>query len=79
MTLHHAGKYYAFEGEIHGQIEAGPRGSQGFGYDPVFVPEGMDRTFAELTLSEKNQIAHRARALANFKKFVQESQIFQCE
>ena len=77
MTLHHAGEYYAFEGEIHGHIEEEPRGSQGFGYDPVFVPEGMEKTFAELTLAEKNQIAHRARALQKFKKFVDESQIFQ--
>ncbi len=79
LTLHHAGKYYVFEGEIQGQINDEPTGSNGFGYDPVFVPEGMDQTFAELSLVEKNQIAHRARALQKFKKFVNDSRIFQLD
>lgn len=79
LTLHHAGKYYVFEGEIQGQINHKPVGSNGFGYDPVFVPEGMDKTFAELSLVEKNQIAHRARALQKFKKFVNDSRIFQLD
>jgi len=77
LTLHHEGQYYAFVGEIQGQIHAEPKGSNGFGYDPVFVPEGLGQTFAELSLAEKNQIAHRARALHKFKKFVEDSRIFQ--
>ena len=77
LTLHHQGQFYVFEGEIQGQITHEPRGLGGFGYDPVFVPEGKDLTFAEITMAEKNQIAHRARALQKFKKFVDESQIFQ--
>jgi XTP/dITP diphosphohydrolase len=79
LTLHHAGQYYVFEGEIQGQINHKPVGSNGFGYDPVFVPEGMDKTFAELSLVEKNQIAHRARSLQKFKKFVDDSRIFQMD
>jgi XTP/dITP diphosphohydrolase len=50
---------------------------EGFGYDPIFVPEGLTKTFAELSLAEKNQIAHRARALQKFKKFVLDDQIFE--
>lgn len=76
LTLHHHGQFYVFEGEVHGQIQAEPRGSQGFGYDPIFVPTGIEQTFAELSLAEKNQLAHRARALEKFKMFVQDAQIF---
>jgi XTP/dITP diphosphohydrolase len=76
LTLHHQGQFYVFEGEVHGQIQAEPRGTQGFGYDPIFVPTGIEQTFAELSLAEKNQLAHRARALEKFKMFVQDTQIF---
>ena len=76
LTLHHQGQFYVFEGEVHGQIQAEPRGSQGFGYDPIFAPTGIEQTFAELSLAEKNQLAHRARALEKFKMFVQDAQIF---
>lgn len=76
LTLHHQGQFYVFEGEVHGQIQAEPRGTQGFGYDPIFVPTGIEQTFAELSLAEKNQLAHRARALEKFKMFVQDAQIF---
>ena len=51
------------EGEIRGSITREIRGEGGFGYDPVFLPEGSDRTFAELSIEEKNRISHRARAL----------------
>ncbi len=76
LTLHHQGQFYVFEGEVHGQIQAEPRGTKGFGYDPIFVPTGIEQTFAELSLAEKNQLAHRARALEKFKMFVQDAQIF---
>lgn len=76
LTLHHQGQFYVFEGEVHGQIQAEPRGTQGFGYDPIFIPKGIEQTFAELSLAEKNQLAHRARALEKFKMFVQDAQIF---
>ena len=51
------------EGLCRGTITTAPRGRQGFGYDPLFVPEGYDRTFAELAPEVKNALSHRARAL----------------
>lgn len=55
-------------GECHGRILCAPQGEQGFGYDPVFAPDGYEQSFAELGSDIKNQISHRARALAEFKK-----------
>jgi XTP/dITP diphosphohydrolase len=52
-----------FEGIVEGAIVAPPRGAAGFGYDPVFQPEGLTQTFAELSSAEKNRISHRARAI----------------
>lgn len=60
-----------FEGRCQGMIVRSPRGEQGFGYDPVFVPEGYSRTFAELPSREKNRISHRARAMEQFRTFVE--------
>ena len=74
LTYFAAGSYHSFEGEIQGSIVESPRGTQGFGYDPVFQPEKEHRTFAEMTLAEKNLIAHRARALEKFKNFLDETQ-----
>lgn len=73
LTFHQNGQFYQFEGEIRGEIMLSPRGNQGFGYDPLFQPENESRTFAEMTLSEKNLIAHRARALHKFKTFADEN------
>ncbi|MFA9199495.1 MAG: RdgB/HAM1 family non-canonical purine NTP pyrophosphatase, partial [Aquirufa sp.] len=74
LTYFAAGTYHSFEGEIQGSIVELPRGTQGFGYDPIFQPEMETRTFAEMTLAEKNLIAHRARALEKFKNFLDETQ-----
>jgi XTP/dITP diphosphohydrolase len=74
LTYFAAGSYHSFEGEIQGTIVESPRGTQGFGYDPIFQPEKERRTFAEMTLAEKNVIAHRARALEKFKNFLDETQ-----
>lgn len=52
-----------FEGVVEGAIVDVPRGHAGFGYDPVFQPQGLERTFAELSAGEKNRISHRARAI----------------
>lgn len=52
-----------FEGVIEGSIVDAPRGSTGFGYDPVFQPRGFEKTFAELSQAEKNQVSHRAKAV----------------
>jgi len=63
-------KYKIFEGEIEGRIACEPRGEWGFGYDPIFIPKGYKKTFAELGPWVKNRISHRAMALKKFKKFL---------
>ena len=63
---------FLFEGIVEGTIIDERRGSEGFGYDPVFIPSGKDRTFAEMDLSEKNTISHRGRALEKLRKFLKE-------
>ena len=63
-------KEYLFEGIVSGTITKEKRGSEGFGYDPVFVPDGRTRTFAEMSLSDKNDISHRARAFEKLKEFL---------
>jgi len=60
----------AFEGIIKGQIADRPRGSHGFGYDPIFIPDGFQQTFGELAPAEKNQLSHRARALERLRMFL---------
>ena len=55
-------------GVCEGEILTAPRGANGFGYDPIFLPRGYDRSMAELTMEEKNAISHRGRALESFKK-----------
>ncbi|MDX2274231.1 MAG: RdgB/HAM1 family non-canonical purine NTP pyrophosphatase [Hyphomonadaceae bacterium] len=60
------GEVEAFEGEAHGQIVWPPRGEKGFGYDPMFVPNGQTRTFGEMTHEEKLPLTHRARAFEKF-------------
>lgn len=57
------GREYFFEGICKGRILVEEKGTQGFGYDPVFVPEGADKTFAEMTTTEKNQYSHRRKAV----------------
>lgn len=59
-----------FDGVCEGAILGDERGSGGFGYDPVFRPDGYERTFAELPAEEKNRISHRARAVAAFAEFL---------
>lgn len=61
---------YAIEGKCEGSIAEAPRGSGGFGYDPVFVPEGFTQTFGELPADLKNGISHRGRALAKAHQFL---------
>jgi XTP/dITP diphosphohydrolase len=56
-----------FEGVVEGTIVSEPRGSAGFGYDPVFQPQGFEQTFAELSPVEKNRISHRARAIRSLR------------
>jgi XTP/dITP diphosphohydrolase len=64
------GQQHLFEGVVKGTITTAPRGSAGFGYDPIFVPDGSAKTFAEMTLEEKNQWSHRARAVKKLIDFL---------
>ncbi len=66
-------KEYLFEGEINGTIIREKRGTGGFGYDPIFIPDGKASTFAEMSLAEKNTISHRARAFMKLKEFLLQS------
>jgi len=60
------------EGEVRGKVITEPRGSGGFGYDPLFIPEGYDKTMAELPLEEKNRISHRGKAFGKLVKLIEE-------
>ena len=64
------GKEYLFEGIVKGSIIEDKRGTTGFGYDPIFIPEGYEQTFAELGDEVKNQISHRSRAVHKLCKFL---------
>jgi len=64
------GSEYLFEGTVEGEIIRERRGVGGFGYDPVFIATGSDRTFAEIPLSEKNLISHRAKAMRKLIEFL---------
>ncbi len=66
------GRWVSAEGVCRGRITYSPRGEKGFGYDPVFVPEGDTRTMAELTREEKNKISHRGKALGILKEKISE-------
>lgn len=63
MALILGGEEHLYEGKVEGTITEGPRGNDGFGYDPVFLPQGESRTFAEMSADEKNSLSHRRRAL----------------
>lgn len=67
-----AADQWTFAGEVAGHIIAEPRGTGGFGYDPVFEPEQLGRTFAELSTEQKNQLSHRARAVQRLVSFLKE-------
>jgi XTP/dITP diphosphohydrolase len=60
----------SFHGQVDGRVEFPLKGVDGFGYDPIFIPDGEDRSFAEMTKEEKNKISHRGRALLKLKKFL---------
>ena len=64
------GKIHYFEGRIDGEITTEKHGAEGFGYDPIFRPDGYSETFAELPLEIKNRISHRGRAIDELVKFL---------
>ena len=71
ISLFINGEQYFFEGIVEGVIRTEKVGENGFGYDPIFEPEGMGKTFAEMDMKEKNQHSHRARAFAKMIDFLQ--------
>lgn len=70
ISLTWEGKEYVFEGVVNGTIRHETTGTGGFGYDPIFQPDGYDITFAEMTMDEKNKISHRARAMEKLILFL---------
>jgi XTP/dITP diphosphohydrolase len=64
---------YLFEGAITGKIINQKRGTKGFGYDPIFIPDGKKATFAEMTMNDKNMISHRALAFEKLKMFLSQN------
>ena len=70
IALIYQGQTYTFNGVVNGVISHEKHGDGGFGYDPIFVPEGYDKTFAELGNEIKNTISHRARAVAKLDEFL---------
>ncbi len=66
------GQEYKFEGIVNGHIIEDERGVKGFGYDPIFMPDGFNQTFAEMDLGIKNTISHRARAISALVQFLKE-------
>lgn len=64
------GKYELFEGRINGKIAEQKQGTGGFGYDPIFIPEGYDKSFAELGNEIKNKISHRGRAMQKLSQYL---------
>lgn len=70
ITYYHNTEYRQFEGICEGEIALIPSGEDGFGYDPVFIPRGSTKTFAEMNLAEKNQFSHRKKAFDLFATFL---------
>ena len=64
------GNYKSFEGRVDGHIATQKQGNAGFGYDPIFIPTGYNRSFAEFNSDEKNKISHRGRALQKFIQYL---------
>ncbi|MDZ4700547.1 MAG: RdgB/HAM1 family non-canonical purine NTP pyrophosphatase [Rhodothermales bacterium] len=70
LAYHDGEQVYLFEGLCEGRIEVAERGDGGFGYDPLFLPDGESQTFAELPAARKNTISHRGRAMMLFRTFL---------
>lgn len=64
------GEKHIFEGIVRGTLDFAPKGKNGFGYDPIFIPDGYDKTFGELDSSIKDEISHRAKALRALSEFL---------
>jgi len=75
ITLINEGQEFQFTGIVNGEIGSEKIGQNGFGYDPIFVPEKQGKTFAEMTLNEKNLFSHRARAFQQLVNFITEYKV----
>jgi XTP/dITP diphosphohydrolase len=73
IALFWEGSHYLFEGVVKGEIRMTKRGNDGFGYDPIFEPEACGKTFAEMSLTEKNNRSHRARAFEKMLTFLHQN------
>ena len=76
ITLMGSNDTLQFEGIVEGTIVHEPKGDKGFGYDPVFIPNGYQKTFAELSSNEKNKISHRANAIEKLVAFIEKNPTF---
>jgi XTP/dITP diphosphohydrolase len=72
ISLMWEGSEHFFEGTVEGSIRHERSGTAGFGYDPIFQPEGYSITFAEMTMAEKNTISHRAKAMIGLMEFLEQ-------
>ncbi len=70
ITLHFQGETYHFTGIVNGSILKDRQGNEGFGYDPIFIADGMDKSFAEIGINEKNAISHRGKAVKQLVDFL---------
>jgi XTP/dITP diphosphohydrolase len=75
VSLIWEGKEYQFEGICEGHIISTQKGDSGFGYDPIFIPAGSTKTFAEMSMEEKNQYSHRKKAIAQLIEFLQQQPV----
>lgn len=75
ITLIYKGVQHQFEGIVSGKIISDRKGTDGFGYDPIFVPDGYEQTFAQMTLEEKNKISHRGRAIKKLAQYLNNNEL----
>jgi XTP/dITP diphosphohydrolase len=66
------GNEYFFEGIVNGEMLTSKRGTDGFGYDPIFLPNGFDQSFAEMSIEQKNEISHRGIAMRKLIRFLKQ-------
>lgn len=72
MVYYDENSFRYFEGVTYGNLAWQPAGEQGFGYDPVFIPDGYDRTYAQMSTEEKNKISHRGKAIRKLADFLKQ-------
>ncbi|MCL4332207.1 MAG: RdgB/HAM1 family non-canonical purine NTP pyrophosphatase [Candidatus Thermoplasmatota archaeon] len=75
ISLRHGDRIVQFDGVLSGIISESERGSNGFGFDPIYIPDGEDRTLAEMSPYEKNHISHRGKAIRKLARYVEENKL----